>query len=301
MDLSTQINNALAELRETDLACISSVAERMRWQTRNGASGDLRLARKTARGQELFEFDAYSPQDDIKHLSWTHYRRTGELWSKRYEDMQTNHWLIAVDTSASMFAANAQSGLRAVQLAAAYAYVLLDRGVSVSMATFADRLLHVTPRGRGRTHYFRCLQTLRQTRTPADAQQTAFGSIQPVAARAQFIVFISDFYADDAQQTLQRLRARSGKVACLNIRSDILPPSIKDGWYNLQQIESGERIRVHVDTTSRRRAEDENALFHQTLTRWCHGFNIPMSTHVATERWQTIMQQHFSLLCRYVD
>jgi uncharacterized protein (DUF58 family) len=91
---------------------------------------------------EFSQHREYVPGDDIKHLDWKVYGRTGRYYLKQYEE-ETNLvcWLL-LDISESM---QYRSGLvskydYACMLAAALAYLILHQQDSVGLVTFDDQV-----------------------------------------------------------------------------------------------------------------------------------------------------------------
>src|SRR5665213_1044981 len=52
--------------------------------------------------QEFAEYQAYNPGDDLRHMDWNVFARTGKMYLKRYKGETNSQLLILLDTSASM-------------------------------------------------------------------------------------------------------------------------------------------------------------------------------------------------------
>src|SRR5881396_2033906 len=98
---------------------------------------------------EFAEHRDYVPGDDLKHVDWKVYGRTGRFYLKQYEE-ETNLacWLM-VDTSESMrygsqAAADGKTPLTkydyACMCAAALAYLILHQQDSIGLVTFDNQL-----------------------------------------------------------------------------------------------------------------------------------------------------------------
>jgi uncharacterized protein (DUF58 family) len=94
---------------------------------------------------EFAQHREYVPGDDIKHIDWKVYGRTGRYYLKQYEE-ETNLicWLI-VDISESMRYASGKVSKfdYAAMSAAALAYLILGQQDSVGLATFDDQVRHI--------------------------------------------------------------------------------------------------------------------------------------------------------------
>src|SRR5271154_2729031 len=98
---------------------------------------------------EFAEHREYVPGDDLKHLDWKVYGRTGRFFLKQYEE-ETNLacWLL-VDASESMGYGSDRAGPRggalvtkydyACMCAAALAYLILHQQDSVGLVTFDNQ------------------------------------------------------------------------------------------------------------------------------------------------------------------
>ena len=87
---------------------------------------------------ELAEHREYSPGDDIKHVDWKLWSRTDKLYLKQYEEETNLITYILLDTSESM--RYSSGGVPKIEyaryIAAALAYLVLQRQDSVGFATF---------------------------------------------------------------------------------------------------------------------------------------------------------------------
>src|SRR5580704_4560710 len=52
--------------------------------------------------QEFAEYRAYNEGDDLRHVAWNVYSRTGKAFLKRYRGETNTQLLVLLDTSASM-------------------------------------------------------------------------------------------------------------------------------------------------------------------------------------------------------
>ena len=93
---------------------------------------------------EFAQHREYVPGDDIKHVDWKVYGRTGRFYLKQYEE-ETNLscWLL-LDVSESMrYGSGAVTKFDYASLvAASMAYLILHQQDSVGLVTFDDRVRH---------------------------------------------------------------------------------------------------------------------------------------------------------------
>lgn len=157
---------------------------------------------------EFAQHREYVPGDDIKHIDWKVYGRTGRYYLKQYEE-ETNLicWLV-VDTSESMqYASGAVSKFDyAAMSAAALAYLILNQQDSVGLATFDDQVRHILKPSSQPSHLREIAQLL--NRGPS-REKTRIASIfhdlaERVNRRALVMIF-SDLL-DDVSELMKGLR-----------------------------------------------------------------------------------------------
>lgn len=88
----------------------------------------------------------YVPGDDVKHIDWKVYYRTGRYLTKQYEQETNLLCEILVDVSRSMEFSyqNGRKSEYAAWLAVSLAQLIVGQTDSVNVRFFADRLLHET-------------------------------------------------------------------------------------------------------------------------------------------------------------
>ena len=87
-----------------DYAFVES-ARKLPWSSRNYAqTAAIGQQRTRSRGQGLSyaESRQYAPGDDVRHIDWKVTARTGETYTKLYEEEKSLHIAVAIDASASM-------------------------------------------------------------------------------------------------------------------------------------------------------------------------------------------------------
>ncbi len=173
-------------------------------------------------GAEFQQMRAYLPGDDVKHLDWKHYARTDRLFTRVHR--QTSEWpvMIALDTSGSMGFGGPDgiTKLRmATLLAAALAYVLIDRDDAAGLVTHAETIGTMLPARTGRPHLLRILGTLQRTTTHGLTDLAA--AVRRTAlrlGRRGMIVLVSDLY-DEAgwHRAMREVRQMGHEVALLHV------------------------------------------------------------------------------------
>jgi uncharacterized protein (DUF58 family) len=171
---------------------------------------------------EFAQHREYVPGDDIKHIDWKVYGRTGRFYLKQYEE-ETNLvcWLL-LDVSESM--RYGSKGVTkydyACMAAAGLAYLVLQQGDSVGFVTFDDRVRTVLKPSSQPSHLKEMVHVMNQT---AGREKTAMAPIFHELAdrinRRALIFVISDVF-DDVEPVLmgfKHLRHRRHEVILWHI------------------------------------------------------------------------------------
>lgn len=96
---------------------------------------DMRLSqgmngqrKSTAKGSsvEFSDFREYVPGDDIRRIDWNAYGRTDRLYIKQFMEEKEGRYHIFIDTSKSMEFGEKPKSKTALQIAGAFAYVILN-------------------------------------------------------------------------------------------------------------------------------------------------------------------------------
>jgi uncharacterized protein (DUF58 family) len=180
---------------------------------------------------EFAQHREYVPGDDIKHIDWKVYGRTGRFYLKQYEE-ETNLilWLL-VDVSESMGFGSGPTGddgrplVRkydyASMTACALAYLTLQQQDSVGLATFDNQLREfLRPSGQA-SHLKQVVQIL--NRSAGGREKTRLGPIfhdlAERLARRAIIVVLSDLFEEPADiiSGLKHLRHKKHEVIVMHV------------------------------------------------------------------------------------
>lgn len=157
---------------------------------------------------EFTEHRHYYPGDEIRHIDWRAYGKTGKYYVKEFEDETNLRCHLLVDASGSM--AYGQSTLSkfaySSQLAAALGFLLLTQRDAVGLTLFdSDVRARIEPSTSMLT--FQQLTDTLQKCTPGIEGSLAdtFASLIPTLKRRCLVVIISDLL-DDPEAVLSALR-----------------------------------------------------------------------------------------------
>lgn len=172
-------------------------------------SGAHRSSR-SGRSLEFKDHRPYSRGDDVRLLDWSLLARTRRPWLRVYHDEEEQHVALLVDASASM--GFEDKLLRARQLAAAFAAMVLRAGDRVSVHAFGPGGLRGTAAARGRAGLAPLLGFL-DALGPAGGKQTLEEALTTAAPRLGgrgAVVLLSDFLTQGDLGRAANLAAGSG-------------------------------------------------------------------------------------------
>jgi len=171
---------------------------------------------------EFVEHRQYYPGDEIRHIDWRAYGKTGKYYIKEFEEETNMRAYLLVDGSGSMaYAGKTLSKFDyARHVAAALGYLLLSQRDAVGLMTFDTK---VRERIDPATHPFtfrRITQSL-QSWKPGDETSLAevFASMLPLIKRRSLLIVLSDFFDDTAKllEAIKQFRHARHEVLLLQI------------------------------------------------------------------------------------
>ncbi len=219
---------------------------------------------------EFTEHRQYHPGDEIRHIDWRAYGKTGKYFVKEYEDETNLRCQLLVDSSGSM--AYGDSTLSkfdyARQLAASLAYLLLAQRDAVGLTVFDD---HVRSRLAPSTQHalFTSVTDTLESLEPTDESSSAFaggvaeslGEVLPALSRRSLVVVISDFLdePDELIQALAQFRHARHELILFHV---VAPEEVDFPFSRPTQFHD-------LEHSSRRMLVDP----HRVRERYLHHFN----------------------------
>ncbi|REJ83309.1 MAG: DUF58 domain-containing protein [Planctomycetota bacterium] len=223
---------------------------------------------------EFVEHRQYYPGDEIRHIDWRAFGKTGRYYVKEFEEETNLRAYLLVDGSGSM--AYGQSTLTkfdyARQLAAALGYLLIGQRDAVGLMTFDTRIRERIDPAASPKNFQRIAETLEQFQAGGETSLAGvFSQIVPLLKRRSLVFILSDFF-DSLQpltQVLKQFRHARHEVILLQI----LAPEEEDFPFTRPtQFRSLERSRhrILVDPHRLRAVYLEQfRKFEDDLTRVC--------------------------------
>ena len=154
---------------------------------------------RTGDGMDFRDFQAYSPGDDLRRVDWNIYRRSGELFLRRFDDLQTVPVHILLDVSPSMYFETPTRVLLAAHMAAAITDAALRQHNPVTLYAHGAQPAGILPGLNSKAQLARALEFLEsKTRNiPGPQAGNLLGAVtwlRQYARRPGIAVIISDFF-----------------------------------------------------------------------------------------------------------
>jgi len=203
---------------------------------------------KTGSSVDFLGHRSYSWGDEIKHLDWNLYARTGEAFIKEFAREQNKSIVILLDSSASMTTGTPSKFVLARQLAAALAYIATCSGHMAQIGFIKENKIHYSSYFHSPQQLFDLLHFL--------SQYSASGILHMKQALGNFSrkhsptsVFIaSDLLAiGDIGLALKSLVTKGYQLSIFHLlATEEYSPKFK-GHISLKDIETNKNIDIVID------------------------------------------------------
>lgn len=187
----------------------------------------------------------YERGDDLRHLDWSAYARTGELFTKQLQEDDRRAVTVVIDLSPSMLAGTPPRRLGALRLAAVLGGLALARVDAVSIV--APGASNANARFTGTAQLPQLLDHLKQLPTAFVPPSTAVGLAMQAESVGR-VHWISDFApVQEFSRPLLSLRRRGAKVAgwIPTVPEDEAAPA--GGYLRVVDPETRSELSVPVD------------------------------------------------------
>jgi uncharacterized protein (DUF58 family) len=171
---------------------------------------------------EFAQHREYVPGDDIKHVDWKVYGRTGRFYLKQYEEETNLVCWILLDVSESMrYGSGPVSKYDYACLeAAALAYLVLHQADSVGFVTFDDQVRRFLKPSSQPSHLKEIVHVMNQGATRAkSAMAPLFHDLSERLARRALVFILSDMFDEvpDILAGLKHLRHKRHEVVVWHV------------------------------------------------------------------------------------
>jgi len=237
---------------------------------------------------EFVEHRHYYPGDEIRHIDWRAYGKTGKYYIKEYEDETNLRCHLIVDASGSM--GYGQSTISkfhyARQLAAALGYLLIGQRDAVGLTTFDTKIRERLEPSANAINYQRVIKTLETTVTGDETSiSKVLEQLLPTIKRRSLIVLFSDCFdkLEPLSKALSLIRHAKHELVMFHIMAPEeaeFPFSRPSKFHSLEQ--PGRRILVDPH---RLRAQylEQYEKFCTELERRCRNVGIDYEKILTTQ------------------
>lgn len=172
--------------------------------------------------QEFAEYRAYNEGDDLRHVDWNVYARTGKAFLKRYRGETNTQLLVLLDTSASMgYTSHKINKLDYARfLAASLVYLANGQRDAAGMIVFDEDIKNYVPPSTRQGQLFRLLHAIEKAEVGTHTDfSKPFQHFQNFLRRRGIVTVISDFYAppETIIKVVEPLRYHGNEVVLFHI------------------------------------------------------------------------------------
>ncbi len=228
----------------------------IRWQKSfAGLVGGHNPSRFAGPGQEFLDHRNFHHGDDVRAVNWRAYLRLEKLFLKMFQVEPRVPMRLLLDTSQSMGTGEGRKFDFARKLAAALCYVGLVRLDTIEIHPYAERLAQRFYSSGGRHRFGPVTDVLNNLalggRTDTMAVIREFMTACP---QRGVVIVISDFLDESGcERPLQYLADYGHELHLLHVWADEDRTPPWSGELELQDSESGERLKLQFDEAARQR------------------------------------------------
>lgn len=243
---------------------------------------------------EFVEHREYYPGDEIRHIDWRAFGKTGRYYIKEFEDETSLRAHLLVDASGSMKYAGASMSKfeYATQLAAALAWLMLSQRDSVGMVTFDNQIRHQLKPSSNRDAFRRITTILEETEPGKDTSLAdVIESALPSFPRRSLLIFISDCYDDmkRVETMLRQCRHARHEVVVFQVAApeEVEFPFERPTQFRNLEV-SGQRLLVDP-ARLRKEYLDQYRAFSKRLDRVCIDLGIDLCRVQTSQPLETVL------------
>lgn len=269
----------MQKVRRIELQARRLTTETFAGQYRSGFRGQ---------GLDFYEYREYTPGDEPRFIDWKVTARTGVPYVRTFREEREQVLLLAVDTSASMLYAGAQSEDTkleyAARLAAVLSYSAALNGDKVGLLLYGCRPHFYLPPAKGMKQSRRIVREILSAPASGidDSTEDVAAEIVRTQRKRALVILISDFLAAPDKEAIGKL----------HFRHELIPVRLADpgelklpaaGVVRLRDPESGDFAEGDLSDPRLREAHEQAVRAHRRA--WTDIFNqlgidaLDLSTH----------------------
>ena len=238
-----------------------------------GAIGGFHRSAYVGYNAEFSHHREYQPGDEIKHVDWKRYGKTGKYYIKQYEESSSLNALLLLDQSSSM-GTEPSKGLSKEHyskiLVCALAYLLLHQRDGVGYLGFAKDVLSFLPISTRMTLFGELVKSLETT--PSGGGTSLLHAVKELLPRLKkkcMILLISDFLdlEDELMEAVRMLRFHRHEVLAFHLLSfeDLQFPY--QDFSTFIDVETGKSLSIEARVIQKQYQESLDSYLKETCSK----------------------------------
>ncbi len=214
------------------------------------------------RGMTFSEVRQYQYGDDVRNIDWNVTARYNEPYIKVFEEERELTMMLMVDVSGSeLFGTTNQFKKEIItEISATLAFSALQNNDKAGLILFSDEVELFIPPKKGKSHVLRIIRELLEFKPKSDNTNIAeaLKFMTSVMKKKAIVFVLSDFIADDYQQTL-KITGNKHDVTGIRVydkREEAIP---NIGMVQMQDVETG---AVQLINTHSKKVRSKYAKYH---------------------------------------
>lgn len=203
------------------------------------------------RGMTFSEVRQYQFGDDVRNIDWNVTARYNEPYIKVFEEERELTMMLMVDVSGSQLFGTKQQFKKDIitEVAATLAFSATQNNDKIGLILFTDEIELFIPPKKGRSHVLRIIRELLEYE-PKSKQTNiteALKFLSNVMKKKAIVFMLSDFIADDYQQTLKIVGGKHDVtgIRVYDKREEEIPNL---GMVQMEDEETGELLLVNTSS-----------------------------------------------------
>jgi uncharacterized protein (DUF58 family) len=231
-----EVSEIIAKIKKIEITTRNLVSELF--------SGEYHSMFK-GQGLEFSEVREYQDGDSFRQIDWNVSARMGHPYIKKFEETRELNVIFLIDVSAST-ATGTRSYLKSeyiTELTAVLSFSALSNNDKVGLLLFSDQIEKYSPPRKGKKSALRILRDIlyHEPKSNGTDLKAAIEYAYQIIPKRSIIFIISDFMAEDYQDSLRILAGRHDVIALRVLdKSDIELPNC--GLLHFSDPETGRRI-----------------------------------------------------------
>ncbi|WP_103068954.1 DUF58 domain-containing protein [Aquimarina sediminis] len=201
------------------------------------------------RGMTFSEVRQYQFGDDVRNIDWNVTARYNEPYIKVFEEERELTMMLMVDVSGSQLFGTQEQFKKGIitEIAATLAFSATQNNDKIGLILFTDRIELFIPPKKGRSHVLRIIRELLEFEPKSKKTNIteALKFLSNVMKKKAIVFVLSDFIADDYQQTLKIVGGKHDVtgIRVYDRREEEIPNL---GMVQMEDEETGELLLVNT-------------------------------------------------------